>query len=148
MHCEIHKQAARLSFPSKRQETMKKTLIAVTAALGIQFLLLHSHKLGSMHWAWVSGGSLTLFVLLYGVITARHSTTGMNSLLAAGGVLCVLVPPAIYLTADWLQAPSHVVNAIFQGGPLFLVSIVFVSGGWLFALAFLLSQRWRSCSRT
>lgn len=122
---------------------MRRTFIALAVALGFQYLLLHSHKVGAAHWAWVSGGSLTLFTFVNGVLALRRGSVGVVSQLILGVALCTLIPPIIYLVADWLQVSSYVLNSLSQGGLPFVLSITFVSGGWLFAAVLVLCQRWR-----
>jgi hypothetical protein len=115
-----------------------KSLIAL-AAFGLQYLLMHSHKAGQLHWAWVAGTSIVLYV--WGMYLSSESRKFLNDrfgfwLWVCAGA-CVLLPPAVYIAREWIVVPRNVSNALVQGGVLDVSIVIIASGGWLFAIALL-----------
>lgn len=121
---------------------MKKMLVVLIAAFGIQFLLMHSFSALARHWAWVSGGSLALFTVWDRILAVRRRYE-RGALLLAGISLCAAVPTVIYLTLEFLQSPTGMLNSLSQHGLFPVLMLIFLSGGWAYGAALLLCQRWR-----
>lgn len=109
---------------------MSTKFILLCLAIGIQYLLLHSHKAGQAYWAWIAPVSILLFTAGC-LLMERSPRRGLY--LAVFMVSSILVPPVLYAFGEWFKSPDGLSNVLVHDLLFYLVSTVGVSGGWLFA---------------
>lgn len=119
---------------SKRNLVIYGSLAAI-----VQYVLLNSHKVGGSHWFLVFLFS-ALFFWVGALLSARcfSSQPKIGRLIFASfSFLNALLAPSVYLTLEMQVASTAVRNTLHTDGWLFLRSVFFLSGGWLYSLALL-----------
>lgn len=118
------------------------------AALGAQYVLMHSHKAGYAHWIWIAPVSAILFLIgsRWVAVQAPQARSRWSLPLVVFALLSLFVPPAMYVAREWMQVPTNVSNILVRDGVFYVASVTIVSGGWLFAVL-LLWLRYRATAR-
>jgi hypothetical protein len=116
---------------------LKLTLALV--AFVLQYILMHSHKIGKLHWEWVAAASFIIFA--FGMYLSSNNCRLSNGLLrlwfAVSASACLVLPPAIYIAREWMAVPRSVLNTLTQDGASYAAEVIIASGGWIFAIALL-----------
>lgn len=112
---------------TNRPRTAIDATLCGAIALLIQFLLLHTHDAGKMHWLSIAVTSLLVNAISW------QMRNRLNPGVALG--LNAFVAPAMYLIDEWMVTNVGVRNSIFRDGLAFLGVCFLVAGGWPYAIS-------------
>lgn len=109
---------------------MTSKFILTCLALGLQYLLLNSHKMGKSHWIWIAPVSVSVLVV-GSCVLSRSARRSVYLVLFA--LLSVVLPSAVYAMREWIGAPAGLSNVLAHDSLFYLTSTSVVTGGWIFA---------------